>query len=82
MLPTEMKEALRELKDQAKAASLQLKAGSTDASREDLADAQKRMAQFEPETKMIFRFLLATTDESLTIETLDEERLAKEFGFA
>lgn len=82
MLPTELKEALKAMKDQAKAAGMQLETGATDLSRESLVDAQKRMAQYEPETKMIHRFLLATMDESLTIETLDEERLAKEFGFA
>jgi hypothetical protein len=80
-LPIEFRDALQALKDQASAATAQLVTGDRKYKQAELADAQSRMAQYEPETTAINRLLMNTKDETLDIETLDEQRLAQELGF-
>lgn len=80
-LPLEFKGALQALKDQASAATAQLVTGNRKYKQGELADAQLRMAQNEPATTVIYRMLMSTKDKTLTIETLDEQRLAQELGF-
>ena len=82
MLPNSYQEALRAMKDQAQAATMQIVGDQIDrnACRVDLADAQRRMAQHPNATKDIARLLMGSKDEMLTIGTLDEKRLEHELG--
>jgi HPt (histidine-containing phosphotransfer) domain-containing protein len=79
-LPNEYKEALKALKGQAEAVTAQIVKDHA-AKRNVLKDAPKRMAQYEDATKAIYRLLMESEDEALTIHTLDEQRLAQELGF-
>lgn len=78
MLPASYKAALQALKDQAHAATTQIVNEDRSAKRAELKDAQARMALYPQECKHIVRILMSSADQNLTIETLDEERLAKE----
>lgn len=80
-LPQKYKEALQAMKEQAGAATTQLVSGDRQAQHAELGNAQKRMAQYPRETRLIYQLLMTSKDKTLTIETLDEQRLAEEFGF-
>lgn len=79
MLPNSYKEALKGFKGQADAASAQLGGEDKKASRAALREAQLLMAAHPTATKDIYRVLM-NSDTGLTIDTLDDERLAKELG--
>jgi len=80
MLPKTYKEALQAFKDQAAATTAQLVGQDRNAKRADLADAQRRMALHPHATKDIYRLLMGSKDQSLTLDTLDEKRLEEELG--
>ncbi|MDY7540736.1 hypothetical protein RGU72_21050 [Undibacterium sp. 5I1] len=80
MLPNSYIEALRALKDQALAASVQLEQQSQNNERE-LEDAQRRMTKYPFEVKHILLKVMESTDESLTIESIDEARLEIELAY-
>jgi len=80
MLPKSFQEALQALKDQAIAATAQMLSEDRSVQRAELADAQRRMVLYPIECKSIYQVLLKSKDETLTIETLDETRLAQELG--
>lgn len=80
MLPKSYKEALQGFKDQAAAATAQVVNQDRKTKRAELADAQQRMALYPQATKDIYRLLMGSKDETLTIDTLDEARLEKELG--
>ncbi|WP_454727950.1 MULTISPECIES: hypothetical protein [Cupriavidus] len=78
LLPEPYRLALQALKDQAAAATAQL----TDrgAAKAELADAQRRMAQHDAETKHIVRVVLKAKP-LVSIPELSEDRLAALLGF-
>lgn len=80
MLPTSYKNALLALKDQAHAATSSLLDSTSGTNAADLADAQRRMCEYPDEIKVISRLLLTSKDDSLTIDSLDDARLAHELG--
>lgn len=82
MLPTEYKEALRAMKDQASVAAkmLPLLDGppvDKSALRSELKEVHQRISQHSRECGRIVKLLMASDDSALTIETLDEPRLAQ-----
>lgn len=86
MLSPEYKEALSALKEQAQTATAQLKRldnkkANTQA-RSELQIIHERMQRVECEVRVIFKILMSSKDPGLTIETLDEQRLAKELGYS
>lgn len=81
MLPKEYCEALQAMKDQASAATAQIVTNNRKAKRAELADSQRRMALYDKEMRAIYRLLMGSGDKTLTIDTLDETRLAQELGF-
>lgn len=81
MLPISYQEALRALKDQAKCASAQLLAQDKTAMDVELVDAQTRMAHYPFECGRIVSLLLNSKDETLTIETLGEDRVANDLAY-
>lgn len=78
MLTKEYCEALQAMKDQASAATAQIVASDRKAKRGELADAQRRMVHHDKESRTIYRLLMGSGDKNLTIDTLDESRLAQE----
>lgn len=84
MLSQNYKDALTALKEQAGAATTQLincdNAKAKALSRQRLKEAQARMLQVEREVKIIFKVLMSASDDSLTIDTLNEERLLLELN--
>jgi len=80
-LSTEYKEALRAMKDQASIAGkmLPLLDGppvDNSALRSELKEVHQRISQHSRECSRIVKLLMASDDAALTIETLDEQRLA------
>jgi poly-gamma-glutamate capsule biosynthesis protein CapA/YwtB (metallophosphatase superfamily) len=85
MLPESYKAALQALKDQASVAAAMLEAEDKAArkeARKKLAEVHSRISAHGPEARVIGRLLMTSKDESLTIDTLDEERLSQELGYA
>lgn len=80
MLTPPYQAALQALKDQAHAATFQIVNADREAKKQELKDAQGRMAKYPVECKKIVWILMHSDDPDLTIETLDEERLAAELG--
>lgn len=80
MLPNQYKDALVALKDRAAAVSAQLAGTNAADAKAKLADAQRRMTLHPHAVKDISAILLHSNDEALTIETLDDARLALELG--
>ncbi len=85
-LPTEYKEALKAFKDQAAVAEKMLllrftnKPQSTDKKnmkklREVLSEVHCRMKKYDSECNVIAKLLRTSNDDTLTIKTLDEQRL-------
>lgn len=84
MLPTEYKEALQAMKAQAAVALKMLLGGDSPTDKDlhsELAQVHQRIARHSTPCRRITKLLLTTDDEALTIETLDEARLASELGF-
>ncbi len=79
MLPEPYKLALQALKDQSVAATSRF--ASVNAGKNELADAQRRMALVDAECKHIVQTIMRSPDLSLTIPTISEERLCVELGF-
>lgn len=69
------------MKAQAQAASAMFGVQDASVEREALRLAQERMALVEPQCRGITRMLLRSKDAELTIDTLDEQRLAHELGY-
>lgn len=80
ILPPMFQQALVALKDQAAAVVAQLEGKDRTKAKALLADAQRRMELHSFATRAISQVLLASHDESLTIDTLDEDRLVRELG--
>lgn len=81
MLPDSFREAPKALKDQATVATAMIVDDNRLAKRADLADTQRRMARYSAECKQIVRVVMRSTDKTLTIDSLDDDRLAKELGY-
>jgi hypothetical protein len=85
MLPMEYRETLLAMKDQAAVAGRMLlfaaEASAKAGLRSELAEVRRRMGQHSDACRRITRLLLTTDDAGLTIETLDEARLAADLGF-
>lgn len=81
-LPEPYKAALRAIKEQAAAATEQITSGNRKAMKAELKIAKEKMASHDAECKAIYRMLMKSADKNLTIDTLDEDRLAKELGYA
>lgn len=80
MLPISYKEALQGFKDQAAAATNQLIGQDRKIDGKLLADAQRLMAKNPQATNDIYKLLMTSKDQALSIDTLDESRLERELG--
>lgn len=81
MLSVEYKEALQAMKDQAAVAAKMLETHSPAgelALKSELSAVHIQIALRPAECKRIVKLLLSTRDAGLTIDTLDEARLAAE----
>lgn len=78
VLPDSYKEALAAMKEQARFATMQIVKQNRNSGRDELLDAQKRMALYPVEVKSIMKILLSGKDVTLNIDTLDDIRLAEE----
>lgn len=79
MLKPAYKQALEAMKDQAKAATALLN-GKDTVQAGILRNAQARMALCDAECKHIAELLRSSEDPNLSIDTLDEARLAFELA--